>query len=408
MRAWLENRKKKTALFTVLAACLPAVLFAGAEPLQNRRASKPEHVILIIVDGLSYKVWDKMELPALWKLASGGFLAEKVYLPPAAHPREGPYARLHTCSIPNPVMMSGSVFIDENTLYLSSAFFPKKVTAFAANTVSYETLTRGYNYVYQKEGNDGEAAAMALKFMEEGKPAFMRLHLQDLGEAGSSVAAARENPAWAYNIWHPESPYRRKLIQVDELISGFLIGLGRLGVLEKTALVILGDHGQADSGWHPLEYMDPSVTSMVLWGAGIKKGGKTPYAELVDVVPTICEMMGVPAPATSQGRVLFEALEGGEAKVSTRPETQRMMNEQFIEYRKITASLSSSLEEMPVSLQWRFFRRYNSFKQNFYDIHRFTEWPRFKTREELMGQNAQALSGLKELLDNARREAGRD
>ena len=84
------------------------------------------------------------------------------------------------------------------------------------------------------------------------------------------------------------------------------------------------------------------------------------------------------------------------------------MNGQFIEYRKITASISLLLEEMPVSLQWRFFRRYNSFKQSFYDIHRFTEWPRFKTREELMAQNARALSGLNELLDSARKEAGRN
>ncbi|HOI45418.1 MAG TPA: sulfatase-like hydrolase/transferase [Candidatus Aminicenantes bacterium] len=408
MRAWLENKIIRIVLFTALAARITAALFAGTAPVQDRPASGPEHVILIIVDGLSYKVWDKMELPALRKLASGGFLAEKVYLPPAAHPREGPYARLHTCSIPNPVMMSGSVFIDENTLYLSSAFFPKMVTAFAANTVSYETLTRGYNFVYQKEVNDGEAAAMALEFMEEGKPAFTRLHLQDLGEAGSSVAAGRGNPVWAYDIWHPESPYRRKLIEADELISGFLKGLERLGVLERTAMVILGDHGQADSGWHPLEYMDPSITTMVLWGAGIKKGDRTPYAELIDVVPTICELMGVPAPATSQGRVLFEALEGCEARVSPRPEIQKTMNGQFIEYRKITASISLLLEEMPVSLQWRFFRRYNSFKQSFYDIHRFTEWPRFKTREELMAQNARALSGLNELLDSARKEAGRN
>jgi len=71
MRAWLENKIIRIVLFTALAARITAALFAGTAPVQDRPASGPEHVILIIVDGLSYKVWDKMELPALRKLASG-------------------------------------------------------------------------------------------------------------------------------------------------------------------------------------------------------------------------------------------------------------------------------------------------------------------------------------------------
>ena len=106
----------------------------------------------------------------------------QVFLPPAAHPHEGPYAKLHTGSIPNPILMAGTIFIDERTVYFNEQFFPQQTTAFAANAIDYRSLLRNYHYVYQKNGTDAETMRAARQFMEMGRPAFLRLHLQDTGE----------------------------------------------------------------------------------------------------------------------------------------------------------------------------------------------------------------------------------
>ena len=48
--------------------------------------------------------------------------------------------------------------------------------------------------------------------------------------------------------------------------------------------------------------------------AGIKKGFEMERAtQLVDIVPTICYMMGIPYPTTCEGAVLYQAMEDPDA-----------------------------------------------------------------------------------------------
>ena len=286
--------KLPTAVLAVFALLSAAGLEAGLP--QAKFAAKPSHVVLVVIDGLSYKTWDKMDLPVLDGMISSGALVKQVFLPPAAHPHEGPYAKIHTCSIPNPILMSGTIFIDEGTVYFNEQFFPNQTAAFAVNAIDYRTLTKNYHYVYQKAGSDAEAMAAAAKFMEMGQPAFLSIHLQDTGEGGVASMRGAADAPWKNDIWQPESPYRRNLTTADRLLGEFLQGLANLGLLETTAFVVVGDHGQADTGWHPLEFWDPAVTTAVMWGAGIKAGAVIDYAELIDIGPTICALMGLSAP----------------------------------------------------------------------------------------------------------------
>jgi len=367
-------------------------------------AQSPDHVVLVILDGVSYKVWNKARLPNLEGLAAGGALVREVHLPPPAHPRSGPYAKLHTCSIPNPIMMSGTVFIDGETKYLSQQFFPEKRTAFSANTISYTTLNIGYHYSYQKEGDDRDAIEMAAAFMKMGRPAFMRVHLQDLGSAGSGVMRNEKEP-WKNDIWHPDSPYRSKLNDADRLIGDFISRLRETEVLEKTALIIVGDHGQADSGWHPLEIADSAVTTMVLWGAGIKPGAVLEYAELIDVAPTVCALMGVAPPSTAIGRVLGEVFLSPRAGQAGQPSLFiKELNEQFRAFRVMDREAAWLMEKAPEFDRGKLFSRLNAIRQGFYDIHRFSEWPRFRTIEELMRQNTAALERMTDLLKKVKNE----
>ncbi len=360
---------------------------------------KPTQIVLFVIDGLSYKVWDKMDLPVLEEMIPAGALVKQVFLPPAAHPHEGPYAKLHTCSIPNPILMAGTIFIDERTVTINEQFFPKQTTAFAVNAIDYRSLLRNYHYVYQKAGQDAEAAQAGLKFMEMGRPAFLSVHLQDSGEGGVASMRAAPGAPWKNDIWQPDSPYRKNLLNADRLLGDFIQGLAKLGLLETTAFVVVGDHGQADTGWHPLELWDPAITTAVLWGAGIAPKAVIDYAELIDIGPTICVLMDVGPPPTALGTIIGDAIPGDlsveRPGPGPRPRLQEKMNAQFRDFRVLKADLDAFLAHTEGTGKGWNYSRLNNIARNFYGIERFIEWPRFKTVEELVEQNGQALENLK-------------
>ena len=380
--------------YLVLAALVPFMVSAA---VPGRQMSKsPAHVILFVIDGLSYKAWDRLSIPVLRRLANEGAVVEKDYLPPAAHPRTGAYADLHTCSIPNPIMMSGTVFITRQTAYLHQSF-PDYSTAFAVNSNAYPTLAAGYGHVYQKPGPDAESVRAALSMMQLYKPRFVRVHLQNAGSAGSECMSTEKNVAWRGNIWVDGSPYRLAVEKADSLLGGFIDGLRRLGILDECSFLIVGDHGQDDGGWHPLQMPDGAITTMVLWGKGIRKGVRIPYAEHIDIVPTLSSLAGVAPPETSQGCVISEALEGLHGTSLARKVTIRELNEQLGFYNRAIIQTAYSIDQLPPVRQGFFYSRLDQIKQGFYDIGRFTDWPRFKNLEDLYSNNRSALTSLQNL-----------
>jgi hypothetical protein len=396
------------ALILCASALLGASAFAAAEEsasdlFDTAFAAKPDHVILYIIDGLSYKTWARTDLPVLKKLISGGALVEQCVLPPSEHPVQGPYAEMHSCSIPNPVMMAGTLFLTKETEYFPQGIFPKRTTAFVANTENYSSLNRFYHYSYQKLGPDPEGIEMALTFMKTGKPAFMRLHLQEVGEASYQILFVRDNVPWRRNIWAKGSPYLAMLKQADGLLERFLRGLEEQGILAKTTLVIMGDHGEADTGYHPPESRDAAVTSIILWGAGIKKGVKIPYAEHIDAVPTICALLGADAPKTSQGRVIGEALSFPTGKLPPRQKLFQVMLDQFERYRSEDAETSYRLAQYEGPETSRLYRDYGNIAMNFYGIEKFVEWPKFERLDGLLDNNRKALDQLTGFLEEIRK-----
>ena len=59
------------------------------------------------------------------------------------------------------------------------------------------------------------------------------------------------------------------------------------------------------------------MTMFVLRGPGVKKGYVRPpdklgYVRMIDIVPTICHILGIEPPAQSQGAVAYDLFEGHE------------------------------------------------------------------------------------------------
>lgn len=406
-----EGGPPRARTLPVLGAWLLGLLTVAGYParaidlVRLNPADKPDHVILYIIDGLSYKTWDRVELPTLSKLIEDGALVEQSFLPPSEHPIQGPYAELHSCSIPNPVMMAGTLFLDKRTVYFPENIFPDKTTAFVANTTNYSSLDRGYHYSYQKLGPDPEGLSMAVTFMKLGRPVFMRLHLQEVGEASYQILFVKDNVPWRRNIWAEGSPYVDYLRKADAQLAGFIEELGSQEVLERTALIIMGDHGEADTGYHPPESFDAAITTMVLWGSGIKRGVRIPYAEQMDVVPTICALLGIDPPSTSQGRIIGEALAKPIADLPPRRTLLRDLLLQLDGFRSAETEASyrlSCLSARNSPESTRLYRECGNIRMDFYGIDKFVEWPRFGRIESLLKGNADALARMTALLKELR------
>ena len=101
-------------------------------------------------------------------------------------------------------------------------------------------------------------------------------------------------------------------VYVDRLLGEYL---GRLG--PGDTLVVLSDHGfkpvlfpgkPTTSGHHRLEGI------IGFYGRGVRAGGKIGDAGLLDVLPTLLELLGVPIARDLEGHVIGDALDEGFAK----------------------------------------------------------------------------------------------
>jgi hypothetical protein len=108
--------------------------------------------------------------------------------------------------------------------------------------------------------------------------------------------------------------YHNALRYADEALAQLLAGLRRRGLEGKTLLVFCGDHGEAfgehaGNFGHTLFLYEENVrVPLLLAGPGLGKGVRVRrVASLVDLAPTVLDLLGVPAPAGWQGRSLLEA-----------------------------------------------------------------------------------------------------
>ena len=366
---------------------------------QPNFADKPDYTILLVIDGLSHETWRRTSLPNLERMIQQGALVEKLYIPSAAHPRTGAYAELHGSSIPNPVMMAGTVFIDKDTKYLQDVLYPDKPTVFIANAFNYNSLAKNYRTVIQEDSFDDKVVEKAIETFRSQPPVFMRLHLQETGFRGQQSLFGDKNAAWKFNIWADNSPYQQSLKRVDVLIAKLVNSLRQQGILEKTVFFILGDHGQHEYGWHPPEFVDSSITTMLAWGAGIKPGAKLQYAELIDVAPTVADLMKIKSPSAADGRVLSELLSGGTSPKTPPKQHMKTLVTQLTKYRALLPKAFEAARKVPKKQRGLALTRVNGLvKDRFYDESRFLEWKRFKTLDAFVTHNAKVLKQLEDLI----------
>jgi len=119
------------------------------------------------------------------------------------------------------------------------------------------------------------------------------------------------------NDWQPDA-YDREIRYTDRALQEFVEGLERAGLLENTLLVVFSDHGEAflEHGYmhHGGGIHDEVLhVPLIFLGPGVDAGTRVSApVGLVDMLPTLLELLDLPAATDVMGRS-FASLVRGEA-----------------------------------------------------------------------------------------------
>jgi arylsulfatase A-like enzyme/Tfp pilus assembly protein PilF len=146
-----------------------------------------------------------------------------------------------------------------------------------------------------------------------GGPFFAWLHLYDPHEPYRAPSPFRDA--------FPDSPYDGEVAFADSIVASVLDRLGRLGLLNDTVVVVVGDHGES-LGEHGEEthsmfvYESDLRVPLILWRPGTLPAGvvvREPV-RLTDLAPTLLDLVGAPPLPTASGRTLAPAIAGARAE----------------------------------------------------------------------------------------------
>jgi choline-sulfatase len=180
-------------------------------------------------------------------------------------------------------------------------------------------LNRGFdvyddNYGEKHEGDDTEGAerrardviAPATSWIEKQGNWFAWVHLYD----PHAPYRAPEPYASRYE------PYDAEVAYTDAMIGKLLEDLRAAHALDRTLVVVAGDHGESlgDHGERTHGVFVYDVTMRVPWfiWTGTHRTAR-PFdglARLIDLAPTALDILGIPAPTSFEGRSLLPAVNG--------------------------------------------------------------------------------------------------
>lgn len=161
----------------------------------------------------------------------------------------------------------------------------------------------------------GDRTALALgrwideRAKEPEAPFFAWLHLYDPHEP--------YRPPHPFRDLFPKDPYDGEIAFVDAIVASVLDRLQGAGLLDRTLVVVTGDHGESlgehGETTHSMFLYEGAIrVPLVLWRPGLVPAGRvvTDPVRLVDVAPTILDLLGAPALAAPHARSLVPLVEG--------------------------------------------------------------------------------------------------
>ncbi|MCY4337057.1 MAG: sulfatase [Litoreibacter sp.] len=142
-----------------------------------------------------------------------------------------------------------------------------------------------------------------------------------------------EPPSEPYDV-EVANAYEGEVAFMDHYFAEWFQQASERGYLEDTLIVLISDHGEDLEGWYPndrggeanghpeeaghgcLLYDQTQMVALVFWSLDMQKREIETQVRLVDVAPTILEMLGMPALDRSDGRSLAVAVQHGASLTS--------------------------------------------------------------------------------------------
>jgi arylsulfatase A-like enzyme len=139
---------------------------------------------------------------------------------------------------------------------------------------------------------------------------------QEYGTLFEGAPPRKRVPAGLPEEWHPDA-YDREIRYTDDLLGEFLGDLETRGLLDGTLVVVTSDHGEAflehgyvahGAGLHEEILRVP----LIFRGPGVPAGRRVDATVgLVDLMPTLLDLTGVPAVPGLMGRSFADVVRGG-------------------------------------------------------------------------------------------------
>lgn len=311
-----------------------AVLVGGVGWYLLRRSSDGDairNVVLISIDTcradrLSCYGFGKKTTPNIDAVASEGVLFESALTPvPLTTPAHssmltGTYPPTHGVRLNNGERLAESNVTLAEMLrdagYQTGGFvgsFPLEAR-FALNQ-GFDTYDCRFTKLNDKSVLLGERTAEevsrpAVAWLDKhaSKPFFLFLHYYD--------AHHPYEPPPAYASVCPEDPYAAEIAYVDSWIGHVLERLRQLDAYENTLIIITGDHGESlgehgEATHGVFVYQSTLRVPLVVRAPGMRRGQEVDgHASLVDIVPTVLDLLGLKPSARIQGRTLRSGLAG--------------------------------------------------------------------------------------------------
>ncbi|MFK7852335.1 MAG: sulfatase-like hydrolase/transferase, partial [Akkermansiaceae bacterium] len=158
-------------------------------------------------------------------------------------------------------------------------------------------------------------------FAEMPLPEFPENDLEDIPKLGRGQTLGEKCgiAQWPDNIRRMWAAYYATVTFMDTQIGKILDELDAQGLSETTAIVFTSDHGYhlgEHDFWQKSDlHEEVTRVPLIISVPGMKPGRTTSLAELVDIYPTVCEIMNLTIPTTVQGKSLLPIIKDSTVSV---------------------------------------------------------------------------------------------
>jgi len=264
-------------------------------PTQNINRPLTSQVVLVLIDGLRYDT--SQQMPNLNLLRTQGAHAVLTSCPPS----NAQSAWTTIVSGTGPEINDAPLFdhglewiVPVATDHLFAAIDRAGLTSGITGSQRWEKLVPTdllyTTYFVDAEDADEQVLENALVFLDEFRPNFLLVHLQQIEAAGREHGGAS-----------PE--YYQAALQCDVHIRSLAAHLN----LQRSVLLVASSYGHLDAGGHGGDEAIVLHTPFVMVGQNVLPGDYHKLGQ-IDLAPTIAALLGIPMPSAAQGRMQVDML----------------------------------------------------------------------------------------------------